>query len=161
MNPKILYAKIDRAFIFVSSQRYFVKRERLDYLPYIRTSQAIRENCLLPNTARTSALSIPWNNIHIAVGGIVTLSAMFTSGSRPISAKPSSLDVRRSPLDHTKGSDDEVLLLAFLRSDNERCPDVSVLRFNLHSPASLPRSWPVPRIALPDRVLVCNNVTPS
>jgi len=44
--------------------------------------------------ARTLGLSIPWNNIHIAVEGIVTLSAMFTSGSRPISEKPSSPDVR-------------------------------------------------------------------
>lgn len=51
-----------------------------------------------------SALSIPWNNIHIAVGGIVTLSAMFTSGSRPISAKPSSPDAAVGPLDHARGS---------------------------------------------------------
>lgn len=83
---------------------------------------------------RTSALSILWNNIHIAVGGVVTLSAMFTSGSRPISAKPSSPDrFAVGPLDHTRGSGDEVLLPAFLRLDDERRPDVSILRFNLHS----------------------------
>lgn len=109
---------------------------------------------------RTSALSILWNNIHIAVGGVVTLSAMFTSGSRPISAKPSSSDrFAVGPLDHTRGSGDEVLLPAFLRLDDERRPDVSILRFNLHSVPSpfVSVSW----IALPDRVLVCNNVTPS
>jgi len=57
-------------------------------LLYTRIFKAIRES--VSKYARTLGLSIPWNNIHIAVAGIVTLSAMFTSGSRPISAKPSS-----------------------------------------------------------------------
>lgn len=55
-----------------------------------------------------------------------------------------------------EGPDDEVLP-AFLRQ-RAISGDVSVLRFNLHivPPASVIRAV---RIALPDRVLVCNNVT--
>lgn len=56
-------------------------------------------NCLRGLSAseyiRTSALSISWNNIHIAVGWAVAPSAVFTSGNPPISANPSSPNIRR------------------------------------------------------------------
>lgn len=104
-------------------------------------------------------LSIPWNNIHIAVGGIVRLSAMFTGGSRPISAKPSSPDVRRRSTRSYEGIRRWGPSPGIFhdRTTSDVRTDESTLRFTLHSFASPLRPCP----CYGPCPCVRNNVTPS
>lgn len=108
---------------------------------------------------RTSTLSIPWNNIHIAVAP----SAVFTSGNPPISANPPlpTFAIELPGRDHSsvgfqrRDPSLPVSSRAFLR------PDVrtrALLDLIYIVPPSLSRTL-APMGSDDPWVLVCNNVT--